>query len=156
MFELWEFFIGILRRIDMRNMSTFSSRMISTDVDRAVEFAVLARSTPRGSLVEEYTAEPALEALLAENQDASYNPAEKKVYVGQLLLGYMKVNLSYLKGRRSNWEKETGLGPNVAAITIGARGMIVGRHRGDSLSPVYLRWSERTQDEDLYTEADGK
>ena len=156
MFELWEFFIGILRRIDMRNMSTFSSRMISTDVDRAVEFAVLARSTPRGSLVEEYTAEPALEALLAENQDASYNPAEKKVYVGQLLLGYMKINLSYLKGRRSNWEKETGLGPNVTAITIGARGMIVGRHRGDSLSPVYLRWSERTQDEDLYTEADGK
>ena len=161
MFEVWEFFMGIIRRVDVRNMSTFSSRMISSDVDRAMEFAVLARSTPRGSLVEEYTAEPTLAALLTENQSTSYNPAEKKVYVGQLLLGYMKINLSYLKGRRSNWERETGLklgdqGPNVTGITIGARGMIVGRHKGDSLSPVYIRWSERTQDEDLYTEGDGK
>jgi len=158
-FELWEFFMSIIRRLDIRSMSTFGTSVISTDADR--DWAVLARTTPRGSLVEEHTTEPTLAALLEDSDTTS--AGDKKMYVGQLMLGFVKINLSYLKGKKS-WENERGGinlkdsdgGLNVTGITIGAGGMIVGRHEGDSLSPTYQRWSERTQDEDLWTDAEGK
>jgi hypothetical protein len=161
MFELWEFFISIMRRIDIRDMSTFGTH--SADTDFAKEWAVPVRSTPRGSLVEEQNTEPTLASLLEDDEPTK--AGEKKMYVGRLLLGFVKINLSYLKGKRQNWEvnerggltlRDAGGGLNMTGIIIGAGGMIVGRHNGDFVSPTYQRWSERTQDEDLWTETEGK
>jgi hypothetical protein len=160
MFDLWEFFMGIIRRVEARNMSTFGAAVLPTDVDRAAEWTVLARSTPRGSLVEEHIIEPTLVTLLEENEPT--NVGGKKMYVGQLVLGYVKINLSYLKGKKQSWEVNERGGitlrdPSGALnVTIGAGGMIVGRQDGNSMSPTFQRWSERTQDEELWTESEGK
>lgn len=163
MFELWDFFISIVRRVEARNMSTFGSRVLSSDANQATDWAVLARSTPRGSLIEEHTTELKLGALLEENEPT--NSGGKKMYVGQLVLDGVRVNLSYLKGKRQNWEvkergnltlRDGGGTLNMTGITIGAGGMIVGRDHGDYLSPTYQKWSERTQDEEMWNEAEGK
>jgi hypothetical protein len=160
MFDLWDFFMGIITRVEARNMSTFGAGVLPTDVDRAAEWTVLARSTPRGSLVDEHITEPTLVTLLEENEPT--NVGGKKMYVGQLVLGYVKINLSYLKGKKQSWEANERGGitlrdPSGALnVTIGAGGMIVGRQDGDSMSPTFQRWSERTQDEELWTESEGK
>ena len=164
MFELWDFFMSIMRRMEIRNMSTFGSTFaVSADTDVAREWTVPVRSTPRGSLVEEQSTELTLASLLEDNGPTI--AGKKKMYVGQLLLGSVKINLSYLKGKRQNWEvndrggltlRDSGTGLNMTGITIGAGGMLVGRHSGDLVSPTYQKWSERTQDEDLWTETEGE
>lgn len=161
-FELWRFFMSIIRRLDIRNMSTFGTSALPGDADRVMDWAALARTTPRGSLVEEHATEPTLALLLEDDESSS--TGEKKMYIGQLIMGFVKINLSYLKGKRT-WElnERGGLNLrdpdgtlNMQGITIGAGGMIVGRHDSDRLSPTYQKWSERTQDEDLWTDAEGK
>ena len=77
-----------------------------------------------------------------------------KVYVEQLVLGLLKVNLSYVKGKKQNWElTETGdwvsktFDPNYQAQTEGEDG---------DPSEMFTKWSQHTYDEDLWAERQGE
>jgi hypothetical protein len=101
--------------------------------------------------------------LLKDDQSADAGNS-KKVYIEQLLLGFVKINVSYLKGKRATWDvadsggfilkNQDGSVQSMTNITISTGG-IFGRDVADSASPMFDRWSERTQDEDLWTEVEG-
>jgi hypothetical protein len=168
MVDLWEFFVNIIRRKTIRSKTTFLDNVVSSYVHRDAEWSVRPRVAPRGSLMLEHTVTPTLSVLLEDDESADAENT-KKVYIEQLLLGFIKVNLSYRKGKKATWDvndsggfvlKDKG-GPvqsmtNITTnIRISPGGKIFGRAPADSASPMFERWSEQTQDEDIWTEAEG-
>jgi hypothetical protein len=87
---------------------------------------------------------------------------ESKVYIEQLFLGVVKVNLSYLKGKKQTWDYtnqgswgEKGLEDvrNLpqTALALGERIINYRTHHHDK-SDVFNRWSQQTYDEDRWAE----
>ena len=83
---------------------------------------------------------------------------DRKVYVEQLLLGFVKINLSYFKGRRGAWElTESGTfvlrGQDDDFLTsqLNVSGLALGPDKHSSAT--LARWCETTHDEDLWTDS---
>jgi hypothetical protein len=169
MVDLWEFYVNIIRRKTIRSKTTFLDSVASSHVHRDAEWSVRPRVAPRGSLMLEHSVTPTLSLLLDDDELADAENA-KKVYIEQLFLGFIKVNLSYRKGKNASWDvndsggfvqkDKSGAVQTMTNITtnirIGPGGKIPGRESADSASPMFERWSEQTQDEDIWTEAEGK
>jgi hypothetical protein len=107
--------------------------------------------------------EPGLLSLLIG--DESGPRRESKVYIEQLFLGVVKVNLSYLKGKKQVWEfanqgprGEKGLEGVLAlpknALALGERAINYTLHHHDK-SDVFIGWSQQTYAEDLWAEDSG-
>jgi hypothetical protein len=145
---------------------------VSSLMHRDIEWSVRPRVAPRGSLMLEHTVVPTLLWLLQDDQLADAGNS-KKFYIERLLLGSVKINLSYLKGKRATWDvtdsggfilKDQDWGvqtmtnitvQTMTNITISPGGKTSGRDVAGFSSPMFDKWSERTQDEDLWTEVEG-
>jgi hypothetical protein len=168
MFDLWEFFVSIIRRKTIRSKTTFADNVVSAHVHRDAEWAVQPRVAPRGSLMLEHNVTPTLSVLLEDDESADAE-SSRKVYIEQLLLGFVKVNLSYRKGKKATWDVTDSVGfvlkdkegavqsmTNITTnIRINPGGKIFRRESADSASSMFERWSKQTQDEDIWTEAEG-
>jgi hypothetical protein len=90
---------------------------------------------------------------------------EQMLYVQQLHLGLVKVNLSYFKGKRTgrNLTDASGFALfdvddiNFREFAVTAGGLQVGRRVSlqESHSEVFAQWSETTHDEDLWVDEGG-
>lgn len=172
MFDLWEFFVSIIRRKQVRSKATFTNETVFSLMHRDIEWSVRPRVAPRGSLMLEHTVVPTLLWLLQDDQLADAGNS-KKFYIERLLLGSVKINLSYLKGKRATWDVNDSGGfilkdqdwavqtmtnitvQTMTNITISPGGKTSGRDVAGFSSPMFDKWSERTQDEDLWTEVEG-
>jgi hypothetical protein len=158
-FELWDFFMGIMRKQKAKKLSAKGQRR--ADALSANENCFVA------SDLEESTA-PSLFSMLEGTGDGDSPSAKMKIYVEQLILGLVKVNLSYIKGKKHSWEladegararalkkhldvKEI---PNLALATAGS--VISNSLARAEQSEVFFRWSQHTYDEDLLAENGGK
>jgi hypothetical protein len=158
-FELWDFFTAIMRKQKAKKMSAKGQRRADALSANENCFAV--------SDVEESTA-PSLFSMLEGTGDGDSPSAKTKIYVEQLILGLVKVNLSYIKGKKQSWEladegaRARGLKkhmqvkeiPNLALATAGA--VISNTVSRVDQSEVFFRWSQHTYDEDLMAENGGK
>lgn len=104
--------------------------------------------------------DPTLLSLLGGGGSAS--GGESKVYIEQLFLGVVKVNLSYLKGKKQAWELTTQ-GDWVEKRLEGVRSLPkVAKAVGERIlshqtlhnekSDTFIKWSQQTYDEDRWAE----
>jgi hypothetical protein len=155
-FELWDFFMAIMRKHKAKKISAKGQRR--ADALSANENCFVA------SDLEESTA-PSLFSMLEGTGDGDSPSAKTKIYVEQLILGLVKVNLSYIKGKKHSWEladegararalkKHIGVN-EMALATAGA--VISNTLARAEQSEVFFRWSQHTYDEDLLAENGGK
>jgi hypothetical protein len=115
-------------------------------------------SNPSGFSEMHDTDEPGLFSLLIGESGPG---RESKVYIEQLFLGVVKVNLSYLKGKKQTWDYtnqswgEKGLegvrNLPQTALSLGEKIINNTTHHHDK-SDVFSSWSQQTYDEDRWAE----
>jgi hypothetical protein len=139
--DMTEFFVSIVRRREVKKRAlNFQSTMFFGELIKTMKFAALDDNFHQSLL-----------DVLWEDDSS-----EAKTYIENLYLGPVRVNLTYLKGRRaqtldSNFavsymtDAVDGLPDVLSAVGIGA-------HRVSKQSEIFARWTEFTHDEDLWTE----
>jgi hypothetical protein len=91
--------------------------------------------------------EPSLASLLA-NGFSDESKKEKKVYIEQLFLGVIRVNISYVKGKRASWESTRHGG----WIDKRIEEIVKPFSSLHATSDVFAAWSRQTSDEDRRAE----
>jgi hypothetical protein len=153
-FELWDFFMGVIRRSRVKR-NTFEGKKAAADALSQVENCFINNE-------EEHAFGPSLLSIL-EGPGSGASGSKKKFYVEQLILGLVKINLSYIKGKKHSWEADQGALsiknlevtelPNLAAAK--SRNKANSNVKPDQ-SDAFQRWSQHTYDEDLFAENGGK
>ena len=139
-FELWDFFMGVKRRRKAKRRPEHG---------QPTDFQLLIDNCFSQSEGGDSEVQPLLSILEA---DAGGGP-RAKLYIEQLILGFVKVNLSYIKGKKQTLESsdvggrglETGESSGRVHATSGT--MPDNLQRGDQ-SEIFLKWSHRTHDEE--------
>ena len=140
-FELWDFFMGIKRRRTAKRR---------TEQGQPTDFQLTSDNCFSQSEGGDAEVQPLLAILQADAAGAS----RAKLYIEQLILGFVKVNLSYIKGKKQTLESsevrvkalETG---DSSGLALAASGIVPDiQHRGDQ-SEIFLKWSHRTHDEEF-------
>jgi hypothetical protein len=155
-FELWDFFMGIMKRRKAKQRTVKGQRRAD----------VLLTSENCFAASDSDDIEPVSTLLsLLQGGGAGEPPSSRrKMYVEQLILGLVKVNLSYIKGKKQSWElTEKGARtmknlevkelPNLA-LTTGA--VNVGSNDRKDQSETFVRWSQHTYDEDMLAQNGGE
>jgi hypothetical protein len=148
-FELWDFFMGVMRRRKAK-------RNTRKGQQRA-DFLLSTENCFSSNDLEEQKIPSLLSALSGET-DGGSPASRRKIYIEQLILGLVKVNLSYVKGKKQSYELtdkgakalknlEVRELPNLALAATGAP-LAGSAQRGDQ-SEVFIKWSQHTYDEDL-------
>lgn len=145
-FELWEFFMNVTSRQELRARATEGERHID----------VVSRSTNMFSILEtEKDVSKTLLSTIEAAGEGSVSSRKKKIYIEQLILGLMKVNLSYVKGKKQNFEFSTKKGTKVIRnlemndiqnFALVASGMNGGSNSKNDQSEVFARWSQLEYD----------
>lgn len=148
LFDLWDFFVGVVRRREVRQKANvrFAAGKGSDLLTTASRFLDVEPSDPDA---------PSLYALLI-GEDADSDASFGKVYVEQLVLGLLKVNLSYVKGKKQSSEM-TEKGDWVTKTfdtNYQTRPQNIEGEEGDP-NEMFTRWSQHTNDEDLWAERKG-
>ncbi|CAJ1965882.1 unnamed protein product [Cylindrotheca closterium] len=155
MFELWEFFMGVLRRSHVKR-NTVEGRELAD-----------ALSKMENCFVNEEEEDAYGPSLLTILQDAESGAAssKKKFYIEQLILGLVKINLSYMKGKKHSWEMadfadQGGLMKTLEVTELPKLAAASRRNKASAntkseQSDAFQRWSQHTFDEDLFAETGG-
>jgi hypothetical protein len=152
-FELWDFFMGVMRRRQVKKKTANGQRR--ADVLLTNENCFLSSDGEEDDA-------PSLLSILEGEGEGGSQASRRKVYVEQLVLGLVKVNLSYVKGKKQSWEfadegakaiknLEVKELPNLA---LAAGGIHPGNFADQS--EVFARWSQHTYDEDYLAENGGE
>ncbi|CAB9515429.1 Putative vacuolar protein sorting-associated protein [Seminavis robusta] len=157
LFDLWDFFIGVVRRREVRQKAnrSFEVDTKGNELQRENRFTNIEPPDPDT---------PGLMSLLV-GEHSEEDASAGKVYVEQLVLGLLKVNLSYVKGKKQlaweltdkgDWVSKT-MDPafHVISQNLGVSGVVGEEEEGDP-SELFMRWSQHTYDEDLWAERQGK
>jgi C2 domain/SHR-binding domain of vacuolar-sorting associated protein 13 len=113
------------------------------------------------SLMKTSTANDDLNLLSLLARDVNEESDKRKIYIKQLLLGVVKVNLSYLKGKKSPWEvtRQGGLVEKRFDQVLSFAG---GEYLIEQLffhgenSDVFVAWSQHTSEDELRAEDESK
>jgi hypothetical protein len=141
-FELWDFFMGVKRRRTVKRRTELGQK--------TANFLLTTDNCFSQREEDDSEVQPLLPLLEAE---AGGGP-KAKLYIEQLILGLVKVNLSYIKGKKQSFEMSDigakALKPGeVSTLTQTASGTLPENlQRGDQ-SEVFLKWSQHTHDEEL-------
>ena len=156
-FDLWEFFMGIMRRQRAKKQTVKG--------ERRADVLLTSENCFAASDSEDTETDPTLLSLLETEGDGESPSTRRKVYIEQLILGLVKLNLSYVKGKnKQSWELtdegarkikhlEAKELPNLA-IASGA--INLGNQEKKDQSETFVRWSQHTYDEELLAENGGK
>lgn len=153
-FELWDFFMGIMRRSQVKR-SNLKGRK-AADALSQVDNCFVNNGEDEGF-------GPSLLSIL-EGPGSGAAGSKKKFYIEQLILGLVKINLSYIKGKKHSWDAteqgpisiknlEVSELPNLAAATTRSK---ANTNAKSDQSDAFQRWSQHTYDEDLFAENGGK
>ncbi len=153
-FELWDFFMSVMRRRKAKRNTAKGQRR--------ADFLLTTENCFATNDLEVQQIQSLLSLLKSEEGGSQIR--RRKIYVEQLILGLVKVNLSYVKGKKQSYEltdKGTRTLKNfemreIPNLALAVTGMSLTESilRGDQ-SEVFLKWSQLTYDEDLM-EAGGK
>jgi hypothetical protein len=163
---VWEFIISVVRRREVKRKVAGG---LTVGLSRSRDRPSLTLTTMFRSGLPQYEENPEsqlYDELFGDNSSGElFN--DQKVYIEQLLLGFVKINLSYLKGKRGNWELTEGGEfitksidgltqnlPEKVAIATGGLKLGGGRKR-EAQSDMMAKWASYTHDEDLWTDAGG-
>jgi hypothetical protein len=138
-YELWDFFMAVMRRKKMKKRAVRGQQ--HADVVSRNENIFTAVE------VDEPVAVASLFSIIQSAGDPSAK--KKKVYVEQLILGLVKINLSYVKGKRAS-ESSSNDNTNMNAIQDlhgEYKHLTLSDIKNADLSEVYLKWSQLTDDE---------
>ena len=154
-FELWDFFMSVTRRRKVKRKSA-SKGTNREDVIAQSENLFLAVD------LEEDT-KPSLYITLQSIADRTETVEKRKMYVEHLILGLMKVNLSYVKGKKQNFElnnqgaralKNLEM-KQLQSFALAANGIQFGSISKTEQSEVFTKWSQLTYDDDDSMEGPG-
>ena len=167
MFAVWEFIISVVRRREVkRKVAGGSTGNSSRSRDRPSLLSTSqfrSHSSQVGTV--EGNPESTLYTVLFGDNSSGELLNDQKVYVEQLILGFVKINFSYLKGKRGNWELTEGgefITTSIDGLTPGlpekmalkAGGLrLTGGRKRESQSEVLGKWASYTHDEDLWTDS---
>ena len=148
-FEIWDFFMAISKKQKVKRRSAKGQRRADAMISGDNCFTATED--------EDKQIESLMSILEAEGEKAS---TKTKLYVEQLILGLVKVNLSYIKGKKQNWEL-TDQGARALKnlemkelphLAIQHAQMQIDPSSSTDQSEVFLRWSQHTFDEDLVSQ----
>lgn len=168
MFGVWEFIVSVIRRREgkrkVNGVADLTDEKLR-DRPSLLSTTTQFRSGSCKALNFEENSQSSLFAILLGENTSGELLKDDKVYVEQLLLGFVKVNLSYSKGKRGRWELTEGGDfitksidgltqglPEKMAITAGGLRVVGGRRR-QVHSDVLAKWASHTHDEDLWTDS---
>jgi len=164
LFNLWEFFIGVLIRREAKKkksktkeseLSSFGASFNMPSVSYGAFSTLASPSEDPNDLL----------LILGDADNASSALQAKKIYIEQLVLGFVKVNLSYVKKVKGNRDgirvgqsghESSDADRNNSVQISGPTTTQTSRQLAHSNGDVFRRWSEHTHDEDLWTEDGGK
>jgi C2 domain/SHR-binding domain of vacuolar-sorting associated protein 13/PDZ domain len=140
-FELWDFFMGVKRRRKAKR---------STELGRKTADFLLTTDNCFSQTKED--ASEVLPLLSLLELEAEGGP-KAKLYIEQLILGLVKVNLSYIKGKKQSFELSdmgakalrTGEFSTLALATSSI--LPENRQRVGDQSEIFLKWSQYAHDE---------
>lgn len=146
-FELWEFLMGVMRRRTARK-NTLKGQ-------RRTDFLLTTKNCFIASDLEECDS-PTLHDILEGTGGGGPQAVKKKIYIEQLILGLVKINLSYVKGKKQSFDLsdrgaralknlEVGELPNLAQS---AHELLATQSRSDQ-SEVFVKWSQHMNEDDL-------
>lgn len=141
MFDLWDFLMGVKRRV--------KAKVITEGGQRTANFLL---TTDNCFFADEAPGEE--ETLLSMLEVEAQGGPKVKIYIEQLILGLVKVNLSYIKGKKQAFElSEIGSkalrAGEFSSLALATSGLLPeSLLRGDQ-SEAFLRWSQHTHDEEM-------
>lgn len=139
--DMTEFFVSIVRRREVKKRAlNFQSTMFFGELIKTMKFAAM----------DDYIHQSLLEVLWEDDS------SEAKTYIENLYLGPVRVNLTYLKGRRAQTLDSNYAASYMTDIADGIPDVLsavgISTHRVSQQSEIFTRWTEFTHDEDLWTE----
>lgn len=151
LFELWEFFMGVFRRSQVKRSTTEGRELAD------------ALSKMENCFVQEEAEDshgPSLLTILQDTENHAASSSKKKFYIEQLILGLVKINLSYMKGKKHSWEMVDFADQEALIKTLDLAAATTKDEVNSNLkseqSDAFQRWSQHTFDEDLFAEAGGE
>lgn len=148
-YELWDFFMAVMTRQRIRERAKKGQQHAD----------VVSRKANVFRSFELDVTNPALFTILQSASNRCALPQKQKMYVEQLILGLVKINLSYVKGKKQNFEVTENSRNAIQNFTIATGGgRIIDRGVGEknNQSGVFTRWSQLTSDEDSVWGSAGK
>jgi hypothetical protein len=148
-FELWDFFMAISKKRKVKKRNATGQRR--ADVLMSSDNCFTATEEEE----EKIESASLMSILEAEGENAS---TRTKFYIEQLILGLVKVNLSYIKGKKKNWELTDQGARALKNLEVKELPQLAIQRAQMQLddptvsadqSEVFLRWSQHTFEEDL-------
>ena len=157
-FELWDFFMGIMKRRRVKKNTVKGERradLISTNENCFTATGLDDENSPASLL-----------SVLRGEGEGGSSSTKRRIYIEQLILGLVKVNLSYVKGKNKGqpWEL-SGEVPRAIKnlevkelphLALAAGGVQLGNIVRADQSEVFAKWSQHTYDEDFMEGNAGK
>ncbi|KAL3925213.1 MAG: hypothetical protein SGILL_000560 [Bacillariaceae sp.] len=155
-FELWDFLMSVKRPRKARKRTLKGIRHADAVSRNENIFAAVDEQ-------ESAKSKASLFSILEAAGERSESAEKKKVYVEHLILGLMKVNLSYVKGKKQNFELEDQGSRalknlemrDIQNFALAAGGIQFGSISKSEQSEVFTKWSQMTFEDDSLHEAGG-
>jgi hypothetical protein len=138
---LWDFVMAVMTRKRIKERAMKGQRHAD----------VVSRNANIFRSFEADAKNPALFAILQSAGNRGALSKKQKMYVEQLILGLVKINLSYVKGKKQNLDVTENGRNAIQNFTVATGGgQIIDRDVGkkNGQSEVFTRWSQLTSDED--------
>jgi hypothetical protein len=154
-FELWDFLMSVTKRRKAKKQSAKGQRREN----------VVSRSENLFTAVDwEDDTKPSLFSIIEAVGNRNEATEKRKVYVEHLILGLMKVNLSYMKGKKQNLDLHSQGTKALKSLemkelqnfALAAGGIQFGTISKTDQSEVFTKWSQLTNEEDTLGRAGGK
>jgi len=146
-YELWDFFVAVLNRKRLRKQAV-----------RGQEHAdVISRKKNIFTSSKLDESKPSLYETIQSVGDNGALSQKQKMYVEQLILGLVKINLSYVKGKKQNFETSENNTYDVHDFTM-AKGEghgIDSDQKKSEQSEKFTKWSQLTSDQDSALDSAG-
>ena len=147
-FELWDFLLSVMRRQQMKKNAVKGQRRADVLLTNKNCFTI-------GEL--EDTSTQTLLSVLEGLGEGGSAATQRKFYVEQLILGLVKINLSYVKGKKQSRELsnegtkpvDNSEGDDPPSFARTAGGIQIGNAAKVSHSEVFTRWSQNTYEEEF-------
>ena len=148
-YELWDFFMAVMTRKRMKERAKKGQKHAD----------VVSRNENVFRSFEVDDTNPSLYTVLESSGNRGALSQKQKMYIEQLILGLVKINLSYVKGKKQIFDMtENGRNAiqNFTIATASGQTTDKGVEKNNDQSEVFTRWSQLTSGEDSVWGSTGK
>lgn len=147
-YELWDFFMTVVTR----------KRMKARAIKGRQHATVVSRNENVFRSFELDDTNPALYTILQSAGTQGVLSQKQKMYVEQLILGLVKINLSYVKGKKQSFGSAENGGNAIQNFTIATgtgQKLDAGNEKSSDQSEIFTRWSQLNSNEDSMWGSEG-